>query len=190
MRVSKWVSVMLWSLKHQFYAAAVLALAVVLLRLPWQWLALSAVLPLLIEMPSYWPRRLTRERWEAVMREPVVHFTTPAQALEMVRDGASRTGGKPGWIHIRPSAAKLDAVGLGGRKAAYAFSGFPSPNVWLRNVGKHATAAIVINPADLQEIRYRTGDGALMLLGGYHGAAEILMVRPDSQGQCMVLEPF
>lgn len=123
------------------------------------------------------------------MREPVVHFTTPAQALEMARDGASRPGGKPGWIHIRPSASRLDAVGLGGQKAAYAFSGFPDPKVWVRNVGKHATAAIVIQPSDLKEVRHRTGDGALMLLGGYHGPAEILMVRPDPQGQRMVLEP-
>lgn len=123
------------------------------------------------------------------MRKPVVHFTTPAQALEIARDGASRSGGKPGWVHIRASASKLDAVGLGGRKATYAFSGFPTPGVWLRNVGKHATVAVVINPSDLREVRYRTGDGALMLLDGYHGPAQILTVRPDTQGQRMVLEP-
>ncbi|MBP2311489.1 hypothetical protein [Azospirillum soli] len=189
MRISKWIALVCTS-PGKSEAGFILCVAIVaFFGWSWKFLVFPFLLMVAFEVSKYWPRRMSKEMSEVVMKQPVVHFTTPAQALKMARDGASLPGGKPGWVHIRPSAGRLDAVGLGGRKATYAFSGFPTPNVWLRNVGKHATAAIVIQPSALKEVRYRTGDGGLMLLGGYHGPAEIRMVRPDRKGQRMVLEP-
>ncbi|GLR81384.1 hypothetical protein HUE56_06250 (plasmid) [Azospirillum oryzae] len=128
---------------------------------------------------------MTGEKWDEVMRGPVVHFTTPERAMEMARGGSSMAGGMPGWVHVRPSSGRLSAVGLKGRKAAYAFAGFPTRGDWVRNVGKHATVAVVIDPStlDLRDVRYRTADGAVMLLDGYHGPAELVEVRPDPRDE-------
>ncbi|NUB04597.1 hypothetical protein FW320_00095 [Azospirillum sp. Vi22] len=157
------------------------------LDLPWSYLPVFAILfivvPVVFQLPGNWPRRMSAEKWDEVLRGPVVHFTTPERAMEMARVGSSMEGGMPGWVHVRPSSGRKDSVGLKGRKAAYAFAGFPTRGDWVRNVGKHATAAVVIDPSalDLRDVRYRTADGALMLLDGYHGPAELVEVRPDSR---------
>ncbi|WP_146255532.1 hypothetical protein [Azospirillum sp. TSA6c] len=160
-----------------------------LLGLPPEYFMVPAVLSLLvltaIQIPGNWPRRMTSEKWDEVLRGPVVHFTTPERAMEMARGGSSMEGGMPGWVLIRPSSGRKDTVGLNGRKAAYAFAGFPTRGDWVRNVGKHATVAVVIDPSalNLRDVRYRTADGAVMLLDGYHGPAELVEVQPDARDE-------
>lgn len=187
MRTSKWIAVLFrfpWSLA----LILVSTLFVMIFEYsPWIPILCSIIL-ILIKLPKEWPRQMDAAKWEAVMGQPVVHFTTFAQAQEMAHEGARLPGGKPGWVHIRPSAGWLDALGFGDRKAAYAFSGLPDPKVWIQNVGKKATAAILIDPSDLREVMYRSSDGALMILGGYHGPAEIWTVQLNMKDKCLILK--
>ncbi|MBP2309754.1 hypothetical protein GBZ48_28260 [Azospirillum melinis] len=185
MRVSKWQAILRGSYARDLVFAAFLLGGWYQLDLPWPYLLVAAILlivvPVVFQLPGNWPRRMTAEKWDEVLRGPVVHFTTPERAMEMARGGSSKEGRMPGWVHVRPSSGRKDSVGLKGRKAAYAFAGFPTRGDWVRNVGKHATVAVVIDPStlDLRDVRYRTADGAVMLLDGYHGPAELVEVRPD-----------
>lgn len=189
MRVSKWHAIMRASATRDLVLAALLLGGWYQLELPWLYLLVAAILfivvPVVFQLPGNWPRRMTSAKWDEVLRGPVVHFTTPERAAEMARGGSSMEGGMPGWVLIRPSSGRLSAVGLKGRKAAYAFAGFPTRGDWVRNVGKHATVAVVIDPSalDLRDVRYRTADGALMLLDGYHGPAELVEVQPDARDE-------